>query len=210
MRVKSEERRQAIVKVAKAEFIRQGFSDTSMSGIAQKVGGSKATLYNYFSSKEELFTAVMESSAKKMVQTFSSLSPSGDLREELIKFGINYLASFCSPELSAIAKMAYSEADRSDVGRHFYENGPKKGLKSLDNFLAGHIQKQRLISCDSWIATLQFKALMEAELREPYLLAVISEPNEPDLQDIAIRAVDSFMRIYGNAKNERRLSVETL
>ncbi len=209
MRVKSEERRQAIVKVAKAEFIKQGFSDTSMSGIAKKVGGSKATLYNYFSSKEEIFIAVMESSAKKMVQTFSSLSATGDLREELIKFGINYLASLCSPELSAIAKMAYSEADRSDVGRHFYENGPKKGLKSLENFLAGHIQNQNLIACDSWIATLQFKALMEAELREPYLLAVIGQPNEPDLQDISIRAVDSFLLIYGNVKNERRLPAET-
>ena len=63
MRVKSEARRQAIIDVAKEAFCRQGFEATSMSEIASRVGGSKATLYNYFRSKEEIFIAVMESSA---------------------------------------------------------------------------------------------------------------------------------------------------
>ena len=36
-----------------------------MSEIAKQVGGSKATLYNYFKSKEEIFAAVMESSATR-------------------------------------------------------------------------------------------------------------------------------------------------
>ncbi len=61
MRVKSEEKRQAILEIAKDSFTKQGFEQTSMSHIAKMLGGSKATLYNYFSSKEEIFTAVMES-----------------------------------------------------------------------------------------------------------------------------------------------------
>ena len=46
MRVKSEAKRQAILDIAKATFIEQGYSNTSMSEIASRVGGSKATLYN--------------------------------------------------------------------------------------------------------------------------------------------------------------------
>ena len=35
----------------------EGYGATSMSTIAARVGGSKATLYHYFKSKEELFDA---------------------------------------------------------------------------------------------------------------------------------------------------------
>ncbi len=60
-RVKPErdEKREHILKVAYAAFLSDGYAATSMSSIATKVGGSKATLYNYFSSKEELFSAVI-------------------------------------------------------------------------------------------------------------------------------------------------------
>jgi AcrR family transcriptional regulator len=65
MRVKSETKRQTILDVATKAFIELGFNNTSMSEIASRVGGSKSTLYNYFSSKEEIFSAVMETSAKR-------------------------------------------------------------------------------------------------------------------------------------------------
>jgi AcrR family transcriptional regulator len=55
-----DEKRAAIVKIAYEAFLTDGYAATSMSSIAAKVGGSKATLYNYFASKEELFAAVIE------------------------------------------------------------------------------------------------------------------------------------------------------
>ena len=59
-RPEGDEKREHILKVAYAAFLGEGYAATSMSSIAAKVGGSKATLYNYFSSKEELFAAVIE------------------------------------------------------------------------------------------------------------------------------------------------------
>jgi AcrR family transcriptional regulator len=35
-----------------------------MSDVSQRLGGSKATLYNYWSSKEELFAAALEEALK--------------------------------------------------------------------------------------------------------------------------------------------------
>ncbi|HEY2834957.1 MAG TPA: helix-turn-helix domain-containing protein, partial [Rhizomicrobium sp.] len=55
-----DERREAILKVAHTAFLSDGYAATSMSAIAAKVGGSKATLYYYFPSKEELFLAVID------------------------------------------------------------------------------------------------------------------------------------------------------
>ncbi len=91
MRVKSEEKRQAILEIAKDSFTKQGFEQTSMSHIAKMLGGSKATLYNYFSSKEEIFTAVMESSATEQIAlSFLSLDHNRELKPALLEFGYNF------------------------------------------------------------------------------------------------------------------------
>ena len=60
MRVRTEDRRQAIVSVALETFREVGFERTSMAMIARKLGGSKGTLDGYFQSKEELFETAMK------------------------------------------------------------------------------------------------------------------------------------------------------
>ena len=197
MRVKSEARRQAIIDVAKEAFSKQGFENTSMSEIANRVGGSKATLYNYFSSKEEIFAAVMESSATEQIAgAFKLLEKANDIRSTLLNFGLHYLSSILAPDIMAIRKMAINEADRSDIGRHFYENGPKKGWLLVSNYLQQQIEQQRLINCDAGICATHLKALLEAEVVEPYALGVITPPDENQLIAIVSRAITVFLRAY--------------
>ena len=59
MRAKSETRRQAILDAAAQVFQETGFERTTMAAICERLGYSKATLYNYFPSKETLFSAVV-------------------------------------------------------------------------------------------------------------------------------------------------------
>lgn len=54
------QRRSAIVEIATRAFLEQGYAATSMSAIADELGGSKATLWSHFGSKEELFAAVTD------------------------------------------------------------------------------------------------------------------------------------------------------
>ena len=54
---RKEERREAILAIAKRVFLDQGYSGASMSAISAELGGSKGTLWSYFPSKEELFAA---------------------------------------------------------------------------------------------------------------------------------------------------------
>jgi TetR/AcrR family transcriptional repressor of mexJK operon len=53
------DRRKAIVDAARRAFLDDGYAATSMSGLLKTLGGSKATLWSYFRSKEELFAAVV-------------------------------------------------------------------------------------------------------------------------------------------------------
>ena len=59
MRVRTEEKRREIVRIARDLFHEHGFERTSMSMISEAVGGSKATLYGYFASKEQLLAATL-------------------------------------------------------------------------------------------------------------------------------------------------------
>ena len=52
---KTDQKRQHILDTAFRLFQSKGFANTSMSEITAEAGGSKATVYNYFPSKEELF-----------------------------------------------------------------------------------------------------------------------------------------------------------
>ena len=54
---RADTRRQAILEVAREVFLQEGYAAASMSVIAARVGGSKAPLYSYFPSKEQLFGA---------------------------------------------------------------------------------------------------------------------------------------------------------
>ena len=60
MRVRTESKREAILEAASHVFLESGFEGASMAEIAARVGGSKATLYGYFGSKEDLFVEVTQ------------------------------------------------------------------------------------------------------------------------------------------------------
>jgi AcrR family transcriptional regulator len=142
-----------------------------MSEIASRVGGSKSTLYNYFSSKEEIFSAVMETSAKREIaDAFESLDFKQDIEITLNKFGRQYLASIMRGNILAIWRMAVSESERSDIGQRFYTQGPQRGWKLLSDYLGKKIEEGVLRKSDSGVCAMHLKGLIEAEL---YLSVVL-------------------------------------
>ncbi|MDF0535539.1 TetR/AcrR family transcriptional regulator [Shewanella yunxiaonensis] len=197
MRVKTEEKRQAIIDIAKEAFFSQGFEQTSMSYISQQLGGSKATLYNYFNSKEEIFHAVMESSATEQIaDAFQSLSQTKDMRTMMLEFGHNYLNSILTPEIMAIDRMVRAEVGRSDLGKQFYAQGPQRGWLNVSEFLAKRMDKAEIRRAEPWLAAMQFKALLEAEILMPYSLGAVDKPDNATLTQLVATAVDSFLQLY--------------
>lgn len=51
-------KREAILKAAKELFLKEGFENVSMRGIAAEVGCSPAALYRYFKNKREILTSL--------------------------------------------------------------------------------------------------------------------------------------------------------
>lgn len=193
MRVKTEKRRQEIIAIAKKAFAANGFSQTSMDSIAKTMGGSKATLYNYFPSKEAIYLAVLETTAAQITQAFNSLNKEEELKATLMQFGKKYLASICSPELVQIANIAHAEAMNSELGHYFYQHGPKKGIDDLEKFIHFHMTQQNLKSNSARVSAMQLIALLNAELKEPFSLGIIDKPDAQTIEDVASRAIESFL-----------------
>lgn len=59
-------RREKILDAAQQVFVQSGFRATTMEGIASAVCMSKATVYSYFSDKDDLFVAVAHRFAERL------------------------------------------------------------------------------------------------------------------------------------------------
>lgn len=201
MRKKTEARRDAILAAAAEIFLESGFDAASMSEIAARVGGSKATLYNYFSSKEELLLEVLLDFGEKhasetlgMLQTHTS----DDLKTGLQHFGTAYLKFVTSEQAIAIARLAIASGARSGIGRRFYELGVDAAWNnSIAEFFRAEINKGRLRDANPLMMAKHLQGLyMERLFRG--LIGGAEPLNDAEAAREAAAVANVFLCAYGS------------
>lgn len=193
MRVRTEEKRQEIIRTAAALFDELGYERTSMSAIAARVGGSKATLYGYFQSKEDLLRAVLDrdvaQSTDRLMQDFLAQK---DLRTGLIRLGIAYLTG--QPGRTLTIRTLSGQP----IGQEFYETVLRPAWQRLADRFAAMMKEGRLRFADPWIAAMHWKGLNEGELLEKHLLCARLDTSPNDVVTAATAAADAFLKLYAN------------
>ena len=199
MRTKTEEKRQAIIDVAAATFGELGFERTSMSEICAWLGGSKATLYNYFESKEALFLEVMfQASEADFQNTMLSLQTTGDdMAQTLRQFSERFLRLLYSPDVMSVRRLLVSEGGRSNIGQRCWEMGPARGNAVVMEFLQQAIERKLLRQADTEVMLHQLTALLESELLPRFMFQHLPAPTAQEITQCSQRAVDTFLRAYG-------------
>ena len=199
MRTKTEEKRQAIIDVAAATFGELGFERTSMSEICARLGGSKATLYNYFESKEALFLEVMfQASEADFQNTMLSLQTTGDdMAQTLRQFSERFLRLLYSPDVMSVRRLLVSEGGRSNIGQRCWEMGPARGNAVVMEFLQQAIERKLLRKADTEVMLHQLTALLESELLPRFMFQHLPAPTTQEIVQCSPRAVDTFLRAYG-------------
>ena len=201
MKTKSEDRRKTIMDVAAEVFREVGFDGASMAEISARVGGSKATLYSYFKSKEELFVEVMMAAAieaKKGVNWCEDKQ--GHISDILHEFGRTYLKFILNPTVLAIKRMLIAEGERSNIGKLYYERGPRNGWLKIANMLQKAIDRKELAVDDPWTAAMHLRGLLEAGLYEMRLFGAINKVTPKQINETAEKAINVFLRAYSSAK----------
>jgi AcrR family transcriptional regulator len=169
-----------------------------MAMIAERVGGSKTTLYGYFPSKEELFWDATVGSVKveKGEKAMALLDPSDpDIRGVLEQFGKAYLPLFTTRETLAVTRTAIAEAPTNrELSSLLYRRGPRRILDAIAKYLSKLKAKGAIVDVDPHVAAVHLKALLDAGIVEPLLFGTRIELKPAD----AVRlAVDAFLRAYG-------------
>lgn len=202
MRVKTQDRRDAIIQAAMEVFSEVGFECASMSEIATRVGGSKATLYGYFASKEELFVAAMQVAIAAQAGEISRVLDLGptDIRAVLETFGTGYLKTVMLPENMASRRTMMGQGGASNLGPQLYEHIQRCAWTPVAAYLEALMKRGDLRQADPCIATFQFQGLLDAGLIEPSLHGV---PPRLKIEDAVPLAVDAFLRIYAAASEVR-------
>jgi AcrR family transcriptional regulator len=73
-------KKNSILKHATALFARQGFKETSMTGISKRSGVASATVFYHFSSKEELLISILASVETAIIEKFDTYNRSHELK----------------------------------------------------------------------------------------------------------------------------------
>lgn len=192
-------RRKAFVDAARALFLANGYSGTTMSSIAAKVGGSKTTLWTYFPSKEDLFAAVVDEIVGEYGTALHvDLPVDQPVVEVLTRFGNVLMAALVTTPLLSLFRLVVGEAERfPHLAETFYERGPRRGKARAAIWVAAKMARGELRTGDPMQAVRHFAGLCQSGI---YQHAVLGLPEGRETDRIAAEvdaAVDTFYRAWG-------------
>ena len=200
-------RRAAIIDVAKRSFLENGYNNTTMSAISQQMGGSKGTLWSYFTTKEELFAAVVDSLAAAF-QSFMgvALDTNKDMHTALTSFCETFIERISRPEAIAIQRMIVSQAERvPEVAHIFYDHGPAINHATVASFLKKQMSAGVIPHDNPDEAAKMLLDLCTAGYHDRVFYSIEAQ-NERIEQREAARIVKQFLRCYGPVKSAKRNS----
>jgi TetR/AcrR family transcriptional regulator, cholesterol catabolism regulator len=124
-----EQRRNQILEATAGLFLEKGFYETPMHEVAKAAGIGKSTLYDYFSSKDEIIVYAIENSLKEVTQRARAIigqdTDAKSRLRHLMHMHLNHLlnnrAFFLRLTVEA-GRLNRESQDRIQVKRHAYQD----------------------------------------------------------------------------------------
>jgi len=192
--LRRQERREAILEIARQSFFELGYAGTTMSGIAARLGGSKTTLWHHFPCKEALFAAVVDrATAEFQVRVAQSLVPGTPVEDGLRRFAREFIARVISAEGVALYRLVISEVRRfPEMGRIFFDRAPRRTRDAVSGFIAA----SGLAVADAEIAAGQFMSLCLGGQHQKMILGLGDAIDGAEIGREADAAVAMFLAAY--------------
>ena len=192
-------KREGIITTAGKLFIRNGYHAVSMDMIAAAVPVSKPTLYNHFSNKEALYRAVMESRCALLSELFDeALKDKTDIRATFNRIGVHFLDVVLSPQSVGMYRvMIGASGDFPELGRIFYEAGPRKLQAMLIDYLTTLDKAGTLKVAEPKLSALCFVNMIKGNVQMKALLGLPKLPGPKARAQIVRHAVEIFLKGHG-------------
>lgn len=189
-------KRQSIIKGATTLFLQHGFNAVSMDKVAQSAPVSKATLYKYFDSKNDLLAAVINELCGSLWQTMEDVPiGSESVEHNLKKIASAFVDLIFSTEGLAIYRLVVSECyDFPELGKLVYETGPKSALTQLEQYLNEINQRDQVNITDPAFTADSFFSLLKGDLHFQCLLGIKAPPSAGEKKDLINQVVAIYMQ----------------
>ena len=189
-------KRQSIIKGATTLFLKHGFNTVSMDKVAQSAPVSKATLYKYFASKNDLLAAVIDELCGSLWQTMEDVpNDSESVEHNLKKIASAFVDLIFSNEGLAIYRLIVAECyDFPELSKLVYKTGPKIALSRLEQYLHSINQRDQVNIKDPGFAADSFFSLLKCDLHFQCLLGIKAPPSASEKKTIINQVVAIYMQ----------------
>ncbi len=137
MRPEYDRRKKEITKVALSLFGARGFEGTTMDDIAEEMGFSKAALYQYCSSKEDLFFQVLQVYTHANPPSREELGINNDDWKQVVRnIATSYMALSHDKDRTAFLGSVMRDSNKfSEFGTVYYEKSFSVARSNMISFL---------------------------------------------------------------------------
>jgi AcrR family transcriptional regulator len=193
------QRLQQILAGAQTVFLAHGFKGATTDMIQAAAGVSKATLYRYFQTKEDLFKAAMEVRSRQFLEDVAPLyAETDDVEAFLTEFGKELLLALLGPRSLEVVRLMMMESQRfPKLGKHFYLAGPKLGADVVEKYLARAHMRGQVCVDNPVMAAEHFISMIRGEIHFRARLGAAKTPTDEQLQRYVAATVAAFLRAYG-------------
>lgn len=194
------ERLARILEAATELFLKDGYGATSIDSILELSGGSKATLYSYFPTKDDLFRAVIDEVLASAQEP--QLETSADPRTTLIEFSVQRLEVLFSTRHHALLRLIIAERERfPDLAQMYYERAPLRVRAMLTAYFA-ELERRGVLDAGSADEAAEFLIGMMVHWWVMEALLLGNSPSSEAIRDRAERVVDRFLAAFGRRSSD--------
>jgi AcrR family transcriptional regulator len=188
-----------VLEGARQVFLSDGFEGASVDDLARAAGVSKATLYSYFPDKRFLFMQVAKTECQRQADlAIETINMDAPVQQVLHDIAREMVAFITSQFGKRIFRICVGESDRfPELGREFYESGPKLIRDRLVHFFEKGVARGELQIDDLNFAAEQFHELCKADLFPRMVFNMTDEFTDVEKMRVVNGAVEMFMARYG-------------
>ncbi len=185
----------------------------SMETIAAEAGVSKQTIYNLFSTKEELFGMIIASRSEMILSPIRPILDEADVlradtdpREVLLEFARQLLHLVTSEpvrKVYGIINSVDAKAGGPALSDYFFENGPLRTARFFVDYLRGQEKKGRLRVPDPDLAAETFFGMLNGFIPMRNALGLPTDLDEETIDRKARYCVDMFLKAHGTTPGSK-------
>lgn len=196
IRRSSTDLRTEILDAASELFLRDGYANTSIDAVIDKVGGSKRAIYSHFGGKDDLFAAMVTNLSEDAVQALpdAAHAAGNDVRASLTQFARAVMRILMDPRTVALYRLIVAESGRMPgLAETFLRNGPHRAATGLAQLLARYADAGALTIANPKEAAEHFIGMLRDDVYFEVLLGVRAPLTERASNARVARAVDIFL-----------------